>query len=76
MTGIGCSTMFSICYLLVELIRRFYCDKKTAFSNFVKICLLHYLSLDYICNDLKPVVKKVEKPPERMLFDIDNSGMQ
>lgn len=68
-----------LCYLLLELIRRFYCDKKTAFSNFcerVRICLLHYLSLDYICNDLKPVVKKVEKPPERTLFEIDNSGIQ
>ncbi len=68
-----------ISYLLLELIKRFYCDSKTAFSNFcekVRICLMHYLTLDYICNELKPVVKKVKKPPERTLFDRDNSGIQ
>jgi hypothetical protein len=68
-----------ISYLLLELIKRFYCDSKTAFSNFcekVRICLMHYLTLDYICNELKPVVKKVMKPPESTLFDRDNSCFQ
>ena len=68
-----------ISYLLLELIKRFYCDKKTAFSNFcekIRICLMHYLTLDYICNELKPVVKKVKKPPEKTLFSRDNSGYQ
>ena len=68
-----------ICYLLLELIKRFYCDKKTAFSNFcekIRICLMHYLTLDYICNHLKPVVKKVEKPPDISLFNQDNSAIQ
>ena len=68
-----------ISYLLLELIKRFYCDKKTAFSNFcekIRICLMHYLTLDYICNELKPIVKKVKKPPQQTLFDIDNSGYQ
>lgn len=68
-----------ISYLLLQLIKRFYCDKKTAFSNFcekIRICLMHYLTLDYICNELKPIVKKVVKPPDKTLFDIDNSSVQ
>lgn len=72
-----------ISYLLLELVNRFYCDKKTAFTNLcekVRVCLMHYLTLDYICNELKPIVKKVEKPPnkkpEKTLFDVDNSCIQ
>lgn len=68
-----------ICYLLLELIKRCYCTGKPAFSNFcekVRVCLMHYLTLDYICNELKPVVKKAKKPPEKTLFDIDNSSYQ
>lgn len=60
-----------ICYLLLELIRRVYCKAKVAFSNFcekVRICLLHYLSLDYLCNVIKPIVQKIIKPPENTLF--------
>ncbi|WP_157909016.1 hypothetical protein [Capnocytophaga sp. H4358] len=56
-----------ICYLLLELIKRFYSDKKTAFSNFcekIRVCPMHYLTLNYVCNELKPTVKKVKKPPE------------
>lgn len=68
-----------ICYLLLELIKRFYSDKKTAFSNFcekIRVCLMHYLTLNYVCNELKPIVKKVKKPPENTLFDRDNSAQQ
>ncbi len=68
-----------ISYLLLELIKRFYCESKTAFSNFcekVRICLMHYLTLDYVCNELKPIVKKVKKPPTKTLFDRDNSFVQ
>jgi hypothetical protein len=72
-----------ISYLLLELINRFYCDKKTAFTNLcekIRVCLMHYLTLDYICNDLKPIVEKVEKPPnkkpEKTLFDKDNSCLK
>jgi hypothetical protein len=68
-----------ISYLLLELIKRFYCDKSTAFSNFcekIRICLMHYLTLDYVCNELKPVVKKVEKPPDKTLFDGLNFSKQ
>ncbi|AEK23367.1 Hypothetical protein Ccan_12510 [Capnocytophaga canimorsus Cc5] len=68
-----------ICYLLLELIKRFYSDKNTAFSNFcekIRVCLMHYLTLSYVCNELKPIVKKVKKPPENTLFDRDNSAQQ
>lgn len=68
-----------ICYLLLELIRRCCCDRATAFSNFcekIRICLMHYLTIDYLCNQLKPIVKKAEKPPDRTLFDIDNPCKQ
>ncbi len=68
-----------ICYLLLELIRRIYCDKSVAFSNFcekVRICCMHYLTLNYLCNELKPIVKKAKKPPEKTLFSEDNSSYQ
>ncbi|WP_223552345.1 IS4 family transposase [Aestuariivivens sp. NBU2969] len=68
-----------IAYLLLELIRRCCSDTSTAFSNFcekIRICLMHYLTIDYLCNELKPVVKKAEKPPDITLFDKDNSSKQ
>ena len=68
-----------ITYLLLELIRRVYCKTKTAFSNFcekIRICLLHYLSIDYLCSQLKPIVNKVKKPPKENLFTKHNSGEQ
>lgn len=57
--------------LLLELIKRFYYYRKTAFSNFcekIRICLMHYLTLDYICNELKPIVKKAKEPPQKNTF--------
>src|SRR5690606_14987886 len=68
-----------ICYLLLELIKRCYCTGKPAFSNFcekIRVCLMHYLTLNYVCNELKPIVKKVKKPPEKTLFDRDNFSTQ
>jgi hypothetical protein len=67
-----------IVYLLLELIRRVYCKGKNAFSNFcekVRICLLHYLSFEYICS-INGKVQKVEMPPEKTLFDIDKLSIQ
>lgn len=67
-----------IVYLLLELIRRVYCKGKTAFSNFcekVRICLLHYLSFEYICS-INGKVQKVEMPPGKTLFDIDKLPVQ
>lgn len=68
-----------ITYLLLELIRRVYCKSKTAFSNFcekIRICLLHYVSLDYLCNHIKPVVNKVNQKMETTLFDLDKFSNQ
>lgn len=68
-----------ICYLLLELMRRCCCKNKVAFSNFcekVRICIMHYLTIEYLCNELKPIVKKVEKPPDKNIFNQDNSGEQ
>lgn len=68
-----------IAYLLLELIRRVYCKSKTAFSNFcekIRICLLHYITLDYICNHIKPIVRKVQKQRTKPLFEIDNYPIQ
>ena len=64
-----------ISFLLLELIRRTNCDKNTAFSSFcekIRVCLLHYLTINYVCNELKPIVKKAEKPPEYTIFPRDN----
>jgi len=64
-----------ISYLLIELIRRVYCKTATAFSNFcekIRICLLHYLTLDYICNIIKPGANKVENILIKDLFTKDN----
>lgn len=65
-------------YLLLELIRRVYCKGTTAFSNFckkVRICLLHYLSFDYICS-INGKVRKVKMPNGKMLFDVDRLPVQ
>ncbi len=67
-----------IVFLLLELIRRVYCKAKTAFSNFcekVRICLLHYLSFAYLCS-VNGKVKKIEKPPDKTLFDVDKFSIQ
>ena len=67
-----------IVYLLLELIRRVYCKEKAAFSNFcekVRICLLHYLSFQYLCS-INAKVSRVVKPPGKTLFDADKSHVQ
>lgn len=67
-----------IIYLLLELIRRVYCKGKSAFSNFcekVRICLLHYLSFEYLCS-INGKVAKVVKPPGKTIFDVDKLPVQ
>ena len=67
-----------IVFLLLELIRRVYCKNKTGFSNFcekVRICLLHYLSFEYLCS-INGKVHKVEKLPDKRLFDQDEFCVQ
>ena len=45
------------------------CETKQAFSNFsekIRICLTYYLTLDDICNNLKPIVCNInDKPPDK-----------
>jgi len=49
-------------YLLLELIRRTIDKTKKAFSNLsekIRFCLYHYLTLDYVCNQVKEGAKKI-----------------
>jgi hypothetical protein len=51
-----------ICYLLLELIKRTIGKRAMAFSNLsekIRFCLYHYLSLDYVCNEVREGVRKV-----------------
>ena len=50
-----------ISYLLVELVNRTIAKKTKSFSNLVekiRICLVYYLSLDYVCNEVGNGAKK------------------
>ena len=50
-------------YLLLELIKRTISKKAVAFSNLtekIRFCLYHYLSLDYVCNQVREGVRKVD----------------
>jgi IS4 transposase len=51
-----------ISYLLLELINRTIAKKTKSFSNLVekiRICLVYYLSLDYVCNEIGNGAKKI-----------------
>ena len=57
-------------YLLLELIKRTISKKAIAFSNLtekVRFCLYHYLSLDYVCNEVREGVRKVTISPQKVL---------
>jgi len=60
-------------YLLLELIKRTISKKTVAFSNFsekIRFCLYHYLSLDYVCNEVREGVRKVALPKqEKLLYE-------
>ena len=52
-----------LCYLLLELIKRTIAKSTKAFSNFVekiRICLLFYLTLDYVCNQINEGAKRIK----------------
>ena len=62
-----------ISYLLVELINRTIAKKTKSFSNLVekiRICLVYYLSLDYICNEIGNGAKKIRSEP-KLQFNSD-----
>jgi len=68
-----------ICYLLLELIKRVIVKKSIAFSNLtekIRFCLYHYLTLDYVCNEVREGVRKVQlvKQMEIQLMDDLFSG--
>jgi hypothetical protein len=49
-------------YLLLELIKRTISKTSVAFSNLsekIRFCLYHYLTLDYVCNQVREGVRKV-----------------
>jgi hypothetical protein len=53
-----------ICFLLLQLLSRTLCKVKPAFSNFtekIRICLNHYCSLDYVCNQVKQGAHRVRR---------------
>ena len=54
-----------IAYFLLELIRRTMSNVKHSFSNFVnliRVCLVHYHSMKYVVNEIKPISQKVKTP--------------
>ena len=62
-----------ICYLLLELINRNISKKTKSFTNLVekiRICLVFYLSLDYVCNEVSEGAKKIKKESE-IVFETD-----
>ena len=60
-----------ICYLLLELIKRTIAKIPTAFSNLsekIRFCLYHYLSLHYVCNEVREGARKVTSKKQRELI--------
>ena len=61
--------------LLLELIKRTVPKKAVAFSNLsekIRFCLYHYLSLDYVCNQVREGVRKVTFSKQtEWVFDAD-----
>lgn len=61
-----------ICYLLLQLMNRTVAKATKSFSNFVekiRICLVFYLSIDYVCNQVNQGAKKVHKKQELIFSD-------
>ena len=57
-------------YLLLELIRRTIDRTSIAFSNLaekIRFCLYHYLTLDYVCNQVKEGAKKISSKSQMEL---------
>lgn len=57
-----------ISYLLLQLIKRSIAKIPMAFSNLtekIRFCLYHYLSLDYVCNEVREGTRKVTIKKQR-----------
>lgn len=62
-----------IMYLLLELMRRNTCKVKQALSNFsekIRICLTYYLTIEYVCNRIQPIVCRIKPKPPDLQKDI------
>ena len=62
-----------IMYLQLKLVRRNTCKVKQALSNFsekIRICLTYYLSIEYVCNQIQPIVCRVRPKPPDLQKDI------
>ena len=62
-----------ICYLLLELINRTIAKTTKSFSNFVekiRICLVFYLSIEYVCNQVGEGAKKTTRQT-KIAFETD-----
>jgi len=60
-----------ISYLLLELIKRTIVKGTIAFSNLsekIRFCLYHYLSLDYVCNEVREGARKVNLRKQKEIF--------
>ncbi|MCF6342764.1 MAG: IS4 family transposase, partial [Bacteroidales bacterium] len=62
-----------ISYLLIELIKRTIVKRAIAFSNLsekIRFCLYHYLSLDYVCNEVREGARKINlKKQKEIVFE-------
>lgn len=62
-------------YLLLELIKRTISKTPVAFSNLskkIRFCLYHYLSLDYVCNEVREGVRRVSLSTQKeIVFEKD-----
>lgn len=62
-------------YLLLELIKRTIVKGSIAFSNLsekIRFCLYHYLSLNYVCNEVREGARKVTLRKQReIVFEKD-----
>lgn len=55
-------------YLLLELVKRTISRTSVAFSNLsekIRFCLYHYLTLDYVCNEVREGVRKISFPTQQ-----------
>jgi len=63
-----------ISYLLLELIKRTTAKSSMAFSNLtekIRLCLYHYLTTDYVVNEVKNGVRKIKVAQKKINFEPD-----
>ena len=62
-------------YLLIELIKCTIVKRAIAFSNLsekIRSCLYHYLSLDYVCNEVREGARKINLKKQKEIVFEDN----